>query len=140
MYSTKIINKIIGLSGMALIFMFYLAFTGMVITANTYADVDNQPVAQEGGSYKCPDTSVIDCDSNDPVMGLLNQAITILTSGIAIVAVGAIIYGAFLYTTSAGNSDQTKKALEIFRNVAIGLVAYGAMYILLNWIIPGGVF
>lgn len=140
MNSAKIINKIIGLSGMALIFMFYLGFVGIVFSVNSYADVDNQPVAQEGGSYKCPETSIIDCDPNNPVMGLLNQAITILTSGIAIVAVGAIIYGAFLYTTSAGNADQTKKALGIFRNVVIGLVAYGAMYLLLNWIIPGGVF
>ena len=57
-----------------------------------------------------------------------------------IAAVGGITYGAILYTSAGDSSEQTKKAMEIIRNVVIGLVAYGIMYLVLNYIIPGGIF
>jgi hypothetical protein len=50
------------------------------------------------------------------------------------------VYGAVLYTSAGGNQEQVKKARTIFTNVAIGIIAFAAMWSLLNWLVPGGVF
>lgn len=71
---------------------------------------------------------------------LLMLTLKVLTAGIGIAAVGGIVYGALLYTTAEDKPEQTKKAIGIITNVVIGLVFYGLMYILLNFLIPGGIF
>lgn len=93
-------------------------------------------------------TAIISCSQNnegsDPkkngVWGILIIALNILTASVGIAAVGGIVYGSILYTTAADSAQQTQKAIEIIRNVVIGLVAYGLMYIGLNFIVPGGIF
>jgi len=97
-------------------------------------------------------TSVIHCDqqgSNNggqvPVedtglWGLLILTINIMTAGVGLLAVAGIVYGGILYTTSGGSPEQIKKARTIFTNVVIGIIAFGGMFALLNFIIPGGVF
>ena len=93
-------------------------------------------------------TAIIQCSQGDSgssvkdngIWGLLLIALNILTASVGIAAVGGIVYGAILYTSAADSTEQTKKAIEIIRNVVIGLVAYGLMYIGLNFIIPGGIF
>ena len=64
----------------------------------------------------------------------------VLTAGVGVAALGGIVYGAFLYTSAGGNPDKVKRAREIFVNVVIGVIAFAAMYALLNFLIPGGVF
>ena len=72
--------------------------------------------------------------------GLLLIALNILTATVGIAAVGGIVYAAILYSSATDNASQTKDALEMIRNIVIGLVAYGLMYIGLNFLIPGGIF
>lgn len=93
-------------------------------------------------------TSIIKCDQNNEtgvgvqgnsLWGVLSLAINILTAGIGIAAVAGIIYGAVLYSSAGGGQENVKKAKEIIQNVVIGLLAYGLMYALLNYIIPGGI-
>lgn len=95
------------------------------------------------------ETAIIQCsqdnsDKNDirdnGIWGILLIVLNALTACVGIAAVGGIVYGSILYTTAADSTEQTKKAIEIIRNVVIGLVAYGLMYIGLNFIIPGGIF
>lgn len=71
---------------------------------------------------------------------LLNLVIVIMTAGAGILAIGGIIYGAAMYTTAGGNQEQVKKARGILTNVVIGIVAFAAMYALLQWLVPGGIF
>lgn len=102
------------------------------------------------GNNKCGvDTEIIKCDNvdvtkggttNNGIWSLLLTAINILTGLVGIAAVGGIVYGAILYTSSGGNPEQTKKAIEFIRNVVIGIVAYAVMFSFLNFIIPGGLF
>ena len=89
------------------------------------------------GGDLCGDSSAGEAGT---VYKLLIGALNILTAGIGIAAVGGIAYGALLYTTAENKPDQTKKAIGIITNVVIGLVAYALMYVLLNFLIPGGVF
>ena len=63
-----------------------------------------------------------------------------MTAGIGIAAVGGILYGSILYTSSEGSAETTKKARKIISNVVIGLLMYVLMYSFLNYMIPGGMF
>lgn len=77
---------------------------------------------------------------NTGVWGLLILTINIMTAGVGVLAVAGIVYGGVLYTTSGGNPEQVKKARTVFANVVIGVVSFGVMFTLLNFIVPGGVF
>lgn len=74
------------------------------------------------------------------VWKLLLLVLNVLTAGVGIAAVGGIVYGSILYASAADRADQTKKAIGIITNVVIGVIAYGAMYLVLNFLIPGGIF
>lgn len=95
------------------------------------------------------ETAIISCDQTggsdaateeSGVWGLLLLALNILTAGVGIAAVGGIVWAAILYSGASDNMDQVKQAKEIIKNVAIGLVAYALMYLVLNFLIPGGIF
>lgn len=94
-------------------------------------------------------TSIISCDETPPdnkdisksgVWQVLIQAINILSAGVGIMAVGGVVYGAILYTTSAGKPEQTKKAIGVITNTVIGLVCFVMLAAFLNFLIPGGAF
>lgn len=74
------------------------------------------------------------------VWKLLLFGLNILTAGVGIVAVGAIAYAGFLYTTAQSNAEQTKKALEMIRNTVIGILLFAFMFAFVNFLVPGGVF
>lgn len=99
-------------------------------------------IALAAGSCGGAETSVISCDGtgSTAIINIIKQVIKILTAGIGIAAVGAVIYGAFLYTTSEGSPDKIKKAREIWTNTVIGLLMFAFMVLITNFIIPGGVF
>lgn len=97
-----------------------------------------------GDAGKCgtAKTNLISCTETDSVQvlgAILRQVIMILSILIGIAAVGGITYAAILYASATDNAGQTQKAIEIIRNIAIGLLAYGFMIAIINWLIPGGV-
>ena len=108
----------------------------------------------ESGKFSCDNGDFVDSadatcsDGSSPqarventgLWGILILAINILTGLVGVAALGGIIYGAILYTSAGGSVEQTKKAMGIIMNVVIGIIAYGLMYVGLNFLIPGGVF
>jgi hypothetical protein len=94
------------------------------------------------------DTSIINCPQgaggatakDNGVWGILIIALNIMTAGVGILAVGGIVYGAILYASAGDNASQTKQAIELIRNVVIGVISFGLMYMVLNFLIPGGIF
>ncbi len=115
------------------------------------SDTGNTPtnnVAPTGGG-ECggAKTAIITCTQsagtdtkNNGVWYLLILTLNILTAGVGIVAVGGIAYGAALYASASDKPDQAKAGMNYIKNVVIGLVAYGLMFVLLNFLIPGGIF
>lgn len=106
------------------------------------------PSAEAQTSCGGVQTSIISCDQtggedgnieNTGLWGILLLVINILTAGVGVVALAGIVYGGILYTSSGGNTEQVKKAYTIFTNVGIGVVAFAGMWVLLNFLIPGGV-
>jgi hypothetical protein len=86
------------------------------------------------------------CDSSgaqvypNQVVGILMIILNWLAVGVTIAVVGGIIYGAILYTTSAGEADKAKKGMDTIRGAFIALILFFAMWALLNWLVPGGMF
>ena len=130
--------------------------TGTVICkSDIVLDSDGNPVKDSNGNVKKADQKPLSngmCRNgsspealggdvkNSGAWGLLVMAIQIMTAGVGVLAVGGIVYGAVLYVSAADSAEQVKKARTIITNVIIGLIAYGLMYALLNYLIPGGLF
>jgi len=97
-------------------------------------------------------TSIISCDaaeagteeakdsSNNPIISVLTFVMQILTGAVGIAAVGALIYAGILYSAAGGESAQVQKAKTLIKDTVIGIVCYAGMILILNFIIPGGVF
>lgn len=93
------------------------------------------------GGSTCSGINDKSANSQDSgVWKILIFILQIMTAGVGILAVGGIVFGAVLYTTAGDKPEQTKKAIGIITNVVIGIVAYGLMYLVLNFLIPGGIF
>lgn len=90
------------------------------------------------------ETSVIKCDANQTgdkaIFAVIAMVIRIMTAGIGILAVGAVIFGAVLYATSGNNPENVKRAKNIWINTVIGLMLFAFLYTITNFLIPGGVF
>lgn len=99
-------------------------------------------IALAAGSCGGAETSVISCEGegSTAIINIIKQVIKILTAGVGVAAFGAVVYGAFLYTTSEGSPDKVKKAREVWMNTVIGLLMFAFMVAITNFIIPGGVF
>ena len=106
--------------------------------------------ANAAGNKGCEvDTAIISCNNvdvdkagveNTGLWSILLLTINILTAGVGVLALAGLVYGGILYSSSGGSPEQIKKAKGIFTNVVIGVIAFGGMYALLNFIVPGGVF
>jgi hypothetical protein len=135
-------------------------FGGVAINAPT-AFANNNPTPNQadrqdaglatgpGGNGTCggADTAIITCTEgatndtkNNGVWALLIMALNILTAAVGVAAVGGIAYGSALYASAADSPDRAKKGMEFIKNVIIGLIAYGLMFVILNFLIPGGIF
>lgn len=106
------------------------------------------PLTANAATCGGTDTSIISCPQDNKgdkledngVWGLLLLVLNIMTAGVGIVAVGGIVYGSILYTSAGDSSEKVKKAISVIMNVVIGIVAYVAMYAVLQFLIPGGIF
>ena len=77
---------------------------------------------------------------DNAIFQLLKVVLQIMTAAVGVAAVAGVVYAAVLYTSAGDAMDQVKKSKTIITDVVIGLVAYALMFLLLNWLVPGGVF
>lgn len=73
------------------------------------------------------------------VFYLLRWILNIMIGLVGVAAVGGVIWAGILYLTASEDTSKVKQAKTIIVDVAIGLVAFGLMFLVLNWLIPGGV-
>lgn len=78
--------------------------------------------------------------SDTAIWRLLIWVLNIMIALVGLAATGAIIYAGVLYSSAGGNAENVAKAKKIITNTAIGIAAFGLMYLALNWLIPGGIF
>jgi len=126
-----------------------LAYSPMALAAPSPNAADNADAQAGGkGGTTCggAKVAILSCTQgagtttkDNGVWALLVLTLQILTAAVGIVAVGGIAYGAALYASSGDKPEQAKQGMQFIRNVVIGLVAYGLMFVVLNFIIPGGI-
>jgi hypothetical protein len=120
----------------------------IVLTLTASLGVAMAPATTQALTCGGVQTSIIECKQGadaktaetSPIWGVMLIVLNIMTAGVGVLAVGGIVYGAILYASAGDKAEQTKKAISIITNVVIGIVAYGLMYVLLNFLVPGGVF
>lgn len=97
------------------------------------------------------DTAILSCEDEvtgsgdsatrvSPIWTILLIAMNILATGVGIVAVGGLVYAAFLYTTAEDKAAQIQESKFKILNVCIGLIAFALLYSFVQFIIPGGLF
>lgn len=108
--------------------------------------------ADAQGKKSCGDIKTFfdyGCDSNvdskkggsdNPIVALILQIITWITAIVSVAIVGAITYGGVLYMGARDNSGQTQKAIVIIVDAVIGLFLLVGMFVIINFIVPGGLF
>lgn len=117
-----------------------VAFSVGVFPAETFA-AGNRGCETDTAIIKCENVNVDeDGVENTGLWSILLLVINIMTVGVGVLALAGIVYGGILYTSAGGSSEQIKKAKTVFTNVVIGIIAFGGMYALLNFLVPGGVF
>lgn len=122
--------------------LFVAGAVGVLIPQTGYAatcgDVETSiiggDICKDGTTGK--DTAV----ESNVIWVLLRWAVNLMIAGVGVLAVAGIAYAAILYTSAGGNQEQVKKALGMITNVVIGVIAFGVMWALSQWLIPGGVF
>jgi hypothetical protein len=85
-------------------------------------------------------TALIDCGAGkeNPIIHMLKLIVNFLSVGVGVVAVGGIVWGAVLYTTSNGDASKSKQGVTVIVNTVIGLLLFVFAYALMNFLIPGG--
>ncbi len=112
---------------------------------------DSAANGQNFGDKKCGEVSTFfsyGCDGADnksagdknPIFRILLTIVAWLTAGVMVAVIGGIVYGGFLYMTAQDNASQTQKGIKVIVDAVIGLIAFGLMWTILNFIIPGGIY
>jgi hypothetical protein len=127
-------RKIIGLATAVIVMVILLAT--VFAPAKPVAAVD---CGVEGGTFFDWGCGGQGKDSSN-IGKVLLTILNILAGGVIIAVIGGVIYGAIMYTSAGGNTEQTKKALGFIRNSIIALILYFMMYSFLNFLIPDGLF
>lgn len=112
-------------------------YTGTTVTATEYQD-------------PCPDgvrTSILgggECYTDDGkgsgIFDILAVVLNVMTIGVGVLGVLGIVISGIQYLTARDNEAQMAKAKQRIFEVALGLLVYAAMYALLQWLLPGGIF
>lgn len=126
--------------------LFSVIAVGLCLSA---ALVSTPVYAEEGSSdsgSKCGDTATFfdwgcsDSGDDNQILNVLGTILNWLAVGVSVAVLIGIVYGAVMYASAGGNEAQTKKAIGIIRNAIIALILYFAMWAILQYLIPGGVF
>lgn len=86
-----------------------------------------------------PQDTICNASGEAGVMELLKWVLKAMVALVGIAAVGGVIWAGILYLSASDNASQVKQAKTIIVDVAIGLIAFGLMFLVLNWLVPGGV-
>lgn len=89
--------------------------------------------AQEGLTGVPSPTGTAQGELPEVILRILNYVLGI----VGIVALAYLVYGGFMYITSAGNEDKIETAKGIITNAIIGIIVIGVAAVLVNFVIRG---
>jgi len=82
------------------------------------------------------------CDDGEGggVYEILYIVLNVLTIGVGVLGTLGIVISGIQYLTAGDNEQQVATAKKRIVEVVIGLAIYAVMYVVLQWLIPGGIF
>lgn len=86
--------------------------------------------------------NLLECDETggaSTFADVLRIFVVVLSFGVGIAAVGGIAWSAIQYSSAEDNQSNVSAARERIRNIVIGLILYGFMMAIVNWLVPGGI-
>lgn len=110
---------------------------GLALAPVNYAFADN-PV--ETTIIPCDGSGTAEANKGDGIYCVLNLALNILTYGVGIAGTIGIVITGVQYLTARDNEQQLVKAKSRLFNIVIGLALYAAMWAILQFLLPGGIF
>lgn len=102
--------------------------------------------ASGGGSGTCgvgKGTSVFQCPAggtNDNITKMILEVSKFIFGGVGVLCVIGISMGGIIYVTAGGDTSKTKQGIGYIINAVIGLVIFIFLFVLLNFLVPGGFF
>ena len=85
-------------------------------------------------------TSVIKCGDGDPLQEMILYFTNFFFAGVGVVSIIGIIIGGVVYITAGGDASKTKQGITYITNAVIALVVFIFLFMLLNFMVPGGFF
>lgn len=76
-------------------------------------------------------------NDGDGIICVLQLVVNIFTIGAGVLGVLGITIAGIQYLTAGDNAAQVTKAKRRLFEIAIGLALFGALYVLLKWLVPG---
>lgn len=121
--------------------MAILTVIGVVAVAPTMAYAADGNCVESSIIYnKEEDGKRYYCDTDGSgIYRILNIVVNVLTMGVGILGTLGVVIAGVMYMTAAGNEAQMTKAKKRILEVVLGLVVYGVMWVVMQWLIPGGV-
>lgn len=97
----------------------------------------------QGGTKKCGEagTNIIECDGEGVTAlgNVLRIFVNVLSVAIGVAAVGGIAWASVKYAKAEDNASEVSEARTLIRNIVIGLLLYGFLIAIVNWLVPGGI-
>lgn len=90
-------------------------------------------LAQGGLIGVPPPAGTAQGDLPNVILRLINYVLAI----VGVIALAYLVYGGFMYITSAGNEDRVEGAKTIITNAVVGVVVIGIAAALVNFVIRG---
>lgn len=138
-----------------LVLLFLMSFFAgsYMMTTNNAAAVLNtgaQQIAKQTKKDKKNDKTRQNCtsilpsdwcgnDDGEAIFKILDIILYIMTFGVGILGTLGLITAGIQYTTAGDSEEKTSKAKRKIYEVVLGIVAWALLFVLIKWLLPGGI-
>lgn len=90
--------------------------------------------------------NIIVCSNGENVSGnevfgrVLKIALMVLSLLVGVAALGGLAWASVTYARATDDAGTVSEAKKLIRNIVIGLLLYGFLLAIVNWLVPGSVF
>lgn len=116
--------------------------TVIIAEGEVPAKPEEKPKPEEAKD-DCVDTALFGkvCGTGEgkPIQMLLDIVLKVMLYGVGALATIGFIVAGLQYALAKDDPGKVAAAKQRLMNTVIGLVAYGFLYTVLNWLIPGGI-
>lgn len=87
-------------------------------------------------------TSVLKCSGSgeDNITNMILEISNFVFAGVGVLCLFGIAVGGIVYASAGGDAGKTKQGISYIVNAVIGLAIFLFLFVLLNYLVPGGFF